>query len=45
MVVGLKALETRLFRPNSRMAAATVLRQAVSNSSRLSTTSAILWLP
>ena len=33
MVVGRKALETRLFRPNSRIAAATVFRQAVSNGS------------
>lgn len=45
VVVGLNAFETRLFRPSSRMAVATVLRQAVSNSARLCTTSAILWLP
>jgi hypothetical protein len=45
VVVGLKRLQTRLFKPNFRIAAATVLRQADSKSSRRCITSATFWLP
>jgi len=45
VVIGLKRLQTQLFRPNSRIAAATVLRQADCKSSRCCNTSATFWLP
>ena len=45
VVVGVNAFETRLFRPISRIARATVLRQADSRSSRRASSRAILKLP
>ena len=45
VVVGVNRLQTRLFRPISRIAAATVLRHADSKSSRCCSTSATFWLP